>query len=128
MSVVGQMTNPAEPITAEVSYKLARRARIRQLRSGMISRSDVCDAHPELVRVAIHHGVIRRGKCPVCYEKALCDISYVFGPRLPSHGRVITTEKDMERIQKRKGNFVCYVVEICTDCRWNHLARAYPVK
>ena len=127
MSVLGLMVGNTEPVTGEVSYMLARRARIKEYRKGTISRSDVCDAHPELLRVGMHHGKPRETKCPVCTERSLCNISYVFGTRLPAQGRVITSVGDMERIKKRKGTFTCYIVEICTTCRWNHLLRAVPV-
>ncbi len=110
MSVLGQMVGKSEPLTGEVSYMLARRARIAEYRRGEISRSDVCDAHPELLRVGRHHGKERQTKCPVCTERSLCNISYVFGTRLPSQGRVITSVRDMERIRSRKGTFTCYVV------------------
>ena len=35
-----------------IDYALARRAVLRDLRRGTLTRLDVCDAHPELVRAA----------------------------------------------------------------------------
>ena len=52
-------------------------------------------------------------------------VSYVFGPRLPAFGRCITTKKELQAIAKRSGTFSCYVVEVCPECSWNHLARTF---
>ena len=52
-------------------------------------------------------------------------VSYVFGPRLPSHGRCITSREELARLAKRSGSFSCYVVEVCPGCSWNHLARTF---
>ena len=53
-------------------------------------------------------------------------VSYVFGPRLPAHGRCITRKGELPgAVAKRPGEFACYVVEVCPGCRWNHLARTF---
>ena len=52
-------------------------------------------------------------------------VSYVFGPRLPSHGRCITSAKELKSLARRAGEFSCYVVEVCPSCTWNHLARTF---
>jgi len=50
-------------------------------------------------------------------------VTYVFGPRLPKHGRCITLRGELARLAKRPGTHVAYVVEVCKDCTWNHLVR-----
>lgn len=64
-------------------------------------------------------------ECPVCSGGELRHVTYVFGPRLPAHGRCITSARELLRIGQRKGEFAAYVVEVCPDCAWNHLVRAY---
>ena len=52
-------------------------------------------------------------------------VSYVFGPRLPAFGRCISTKKELAAIARRSGTFSCYVIEVCPECTWNHLARTF---
>lgn len=106
---------------------MARDARLREVASGVLSASDVCDAHPELIRVARNHGDPAGSDCPLCGEAELVHVTYVFGPRLPAHGRCIISVKDMDRIRRRKGTYTGYRVEVCVECRWNHLDRSFPV-
>ncbi|HWW53370.1 MAG TPA: DUF5318 family protein, partial [Acidimicrobiales bacterium] len=40
----------------QVSYRLARNAVVSQFQKGRLSRLDVCDAHPELLRAARNVG------------------------------------------------------------------------
>ena len=61
--------------------------------------------------------------CPLC-DADLAHVSYVFGPRLPSHGRCIGSAAELEKIRNRKGDFTRYVVEVCATCRWHHLDSA----
>ena len=49
---------------------------------------------------------------------------YVFGPRLPSHGRCISVSGELDRINKRSGEFTGYLIEVCTKCGWNHMIRS----
>jgi Family of unknown function (DUF5318) len=109
----------------EIDYRLARQSVLRRYREGELSRHDVCDAHPELIRAGLEYSTPVAQTCPVCEAHQLAHVSYVFGPRLPSHGRCVNSDAELERIRKRKGAFTCYVVEVCTGCRWNHLRSAY---
>ena len=47
-------------------YALARRAVLRDFRRGTLTRLDVCDAHPELLRAAQFIGTDIDDECPVC--------------------------------------------------------------
>ena len=123
--VVGQgvMTSPAG---GRVEYRLARNAVIAEYRRGRLSKLDVCDAHPELVRAARHIGATAGEVCPICGEGALVEVTFVFGARLPSGGRCVTSPRELERLRRRKDPVVAYVVEVCPECAWNHLVRMDP--
>jgi Family of unknown function (DUF5318) len=117
----------AENRSGTIDYRLARRHLINEYKRGRLSRLDVCDAHPELIRAARHVGTPRDEQCPICEEHQLVDVSYVFGAKLPSHGRCISDRKELLKFGKLEGPFACYVVEVCPDCRWNHLARMFQL-
>ncbi len=105
-------------------YALARRAVLRDLRRGAVTRLDVCDAHPELLRAGRNVGDVVGGDCPVCGEASLRHVSYVYGEKLgQANGRCISYEGELEKLGTMHDEFACYVVEVCLDCRWNHLAR-----
>jgi ssDNA-binding Zn-finger/Zn-ribbon topoisomerase 1 len=109
----------------EIDYRLARQAVLSEFRKGRIARHEVCDAHPELVRAAKECAQPTRLTCPVCEQAKVVLVSYVFGPRLPAFGRCITSKRELQAIAKRSGTFTCYVVEVCPECAWNHLARTF---
>jgi hypothetical protein len=106
-----------------VDYRLARASVLADFRDGVLARSEVCDAHPELVRAAREVGSPIPGECPVCDASRLVHVTYVFGPRLPRHGRCISLRGELTRLAKRPGVHVAYVVEVCQKCSWNHLVR-----
>ena len=54
----------------------------------------------------------------------LSNVMYVFGPRLPSHGRCISVSGELDRINKRSGEFTAYLIEVCISCGWNHMIRS----
>lgn len=109
----------------QIDYRLARQHLISEYRKGRLAQHEVCDAHPELARAAREVGEPSRLDCPICEEAKLVLVSYVFGPRLPSHGRCITSAKELKALARRSGEFSCYVVEVCPACGWNHLARTF---
>jgi hypothetical protein len=111
----------------EIDYRLARQAVLSEYRKGRLSRQQVCDAHPELVRAARALGSPTPRTCAVCEDAAVVLVSYVFGPRLPAHGRCITSAAELAKLDKRTDALTCYVVEVCPACSWNHLMRSFPV-
>ena len=113
--------------TGQIDYRLARRHLIAEHKRGRLARHEVCDAHPELLRAAREVGDETTVDCPICEEARLHLVSYVFGPRLPSFGRCITSRAELQGFARRTGSFTCYVVEVCTGCGWNHLARTIPL-
>ena len=139
--VSGQSARPGGSLTAvgfradtvrgsgpgEIDYRLARRSILSEYRKGRLARHELCDAHPELVRAAREVGDETRATCPVCEQAKVRLVSYVFGPRLPAFGRCVTSRRELAALARRKGDFSCYVVEVCPDCSWNHLARSFAL-
>jgi hypothetical protein len=97
---------------------------LRDLRRGVRSRNDVCDAHPELIRAARNVGERAGGNCPVCGGERLYYVSYVYGDGLKqANGRCLSTPGELDKLRAKHDEFDRYVVEVCTDCHWNHLGR-----
>jgi hypothetical protein len=108
-----------------VDYTLAKRALLRDARRGLLSRLDICDAHPELMRAAKNIGKDTGRPCPVCDEYTLRLLAYVYADDLKrNNGRVWSIEAAMNLASQRR-NGTCYVVEVCTGCAWNHLNEAF---
>ena len=110
-----------------MDFRLARNAVLNEVRRGRLRPVDVCDAHPELLRAAKHIGRQTGESCQVCEAAELVHVTYVFGPRLPSHGRCVDTTAEMRRLDRRPEDLACYVVEVCPGCSWNHLVRRVPL-
>ncbi len=119
----GSGTGPA----GHVDYRLARNAIVSEFRKGRLSRPEVCDAHPELLRAAINVGEESREDCPICEEAKVRLVTYVFGPRLPPSGTCVTSSREMAKLSHKDRRLACYVVEVCPNCSWNHLARSFIV-
>ena len=66
-------------------------------------------------------------QAPADSRLGLVEVTYVFGSRLPKHGRCITTRAEMQRLQHRASVSTGYVVEVCTICGWNHLVRRFTL-
>jgi hypothetical protein len=113
-------------VPGHIDYALARRAVIRDFRRGALTRLDVCDAHPELLRAGRHVGEDAGRACPVCGGEHVRLVSYVYGDKLKgANGRCITNQGELDRLGEACDEFACYVVEVCTECNWNHLTRSY---
>lgn len=108
-----------------VDYTLAKKDVIRRYRKGQVPKSDICDAHPELVRAASSLGASAGSKCPICGGRDLKRISYAFGSSLRRMNGKICTPERMQALLRTHDEFVCYEVEVCLDCKWNHLHRSY---
>ncbi len=110
-----------------VDHRLARRALINEYRRGRLRQDQVCDAHPELIRAARAVGQRTATNCPICAEDRLSLVTYVFGPRLPKHGRCVATTAELAQFHRRPEEYAAYVVEACCTCRWHHLVRVLPL-
>jgi hypothetical protein len=111
---------------AQIEYRLARERIVKEYRRGRLSRLDICDAQPELLRVARHLGKETVHDCPICEAAKLVHVSFAFGPRLPASGRAIASAAELARLARGSAPIACYVVEVCTACCWNHLVRLLP--
>ncbi len=123
--VVGSV--PGATGLGTIDYRLARQAVIAEYREGLLSLEDVCDAHPELRRAARSCSEATADRCPICEAAQVVHVTYVFGPRLPSHGRCVSTAAELTKLAQRRGTFTAYVVEVCPSCSWNHLAHIYEL-
>jgi len=107
-------------------YTLAKRAVIAEFRRGGLTRLDICDAHPELLRAARNIGRPLPRPCPVCRCSTLREVRYVFGDQLKDlSGRVVYPDTWVDDLVGSYDEFRCYVVEVCIECSWNHLAACY---
>lgn len=111
--------------TSHVDYRLERRSIVRNFHNGRLSRLDVCDAHPELVRAARHIGEPTSEECPICEETNVVLVTYAFGSGLGAGGHCVSTKSDLSKLSARTSELVCYVVEVCPECSWNHLTRSF---
>lgn len=111
-----------------VDYALARRRILRDFRRGILTRLDVCDAHPELMRVATHYGEQTHRECPICADEdarsPLFEVNYLYGDGLrKTNGRPVTDQKQLADADKSGKAYHRYLVEVCTTCKWNFLIR-----
>jgi hypothetical protein len=104
-----------------------RQSTINEYRRGRLSQEQVCDAHPELIRAAKNVGTQTSAACPICEQEQLRLVTYVFGSRLPAHGRCVSTAKELAALDRRRDELWAYVVEACIGCRWHHLQQVLPV-
>src|SRR5436305_13492473 len=111
---------------AVVDYALARRATLANLATGRATAVDVCDAQAYLVRAARYHGEPVRDACPVCRRTSLARVNYTYGDcfRGDTNGRARTSE-EIVALAREHAEFTVYVVEVCADCKWNHLVSSY---
>lgn len=109
----------------QIEYRLARDAVIREYRRGRLSRVDICDAHPELLRVARNLGHVTEIECPICEAAKLVHVAFAFGNRLPPGGRAVPMNDGIRDVAQHRDDVAFYVVEVCTECSWNHLLRMF---
>lgn len=125
------LTGGDRSATGVVDYRLARRAVLSEFRKGRLSQAEVCDAHPELRRAAQQYSRATTEACPICEDQTLVLVTYVFGPSLPPYGRCVGALEELSALMRSARRspqpFTCYVVEVCPDCHWNHLARVFPL-
>lgn len=110
-----------------IDHRLLRQSVINEYRRGRLSQDQVCDAHPELIRAASNVGTETTTSCPICEQERLRLVTYVFGSRLPAHGRCVSTAEEMAKLDRRRDELWAYVVEACIGCHWHHLRQVLPV-
>ncbi len=111
-----------------IDYTLAKRVLLRDAQLGVLGMTDICDAHPELVRAARHVGEPTVNDCPVCGKEKLVLLAYVYGDGLKTeNGRVWSIDTGLRMAAANPGAR-CYVVEVCRGCHWNHLKEAFTAR
>lgn len=111
-----------------IDFRLAKRALLREAQVGVIGLTDICDAHPELIRAAKYVGEPTKNDCPVCARVKLVLLAYVYGEGLrDQNGRVWSIDTGLKMTAANPGAS-CYVVEVCTECQWNHLHEAFTAR
>jgi len=108
-----------------VDYGLARRATLASVFSGRTTVTDVCDAHPYLLRAAKFHGEPTEERCPICRKSLLTHVTYVYGAELGQYEGRVKQTRELAEMATEYGEFRVYVVEVCQSCEWNHLASSY---
>lgn len=108
-----------------IDYALARRATLASLFKGSALVTDVCDAHPYLLRAAKYHGEATERLCPVCRKEKLTTVTYVYGDELGQYSGRVKATVELEPMARQHGEFRVYVVEVCQGCAWNHLTTSY---
>ena len=138
LSALSITNDSGDVVGGIVDHRLSRRALINEYRRGRLRRDQVCDAHPELLRAARNFGDATTVQCPICQLSNVVLVTYVFGPRLPHHGRCITRPHELEEFrqlaqreavqaQNYDSFYTAYVVEACRACKWHHLLRSLPL-
>ena len=113
--------------SGHVDHRLARRHVLNEVKRGRLDRSDVCDAHPELLRAARGVGQVSDVVCPICEDATVRYLTYAFGPRMPAQGKLVETEKELARLDRGSAELQGYTVEACPACGWNHLQRSFAI-
>jgi len=113
---------------AEVSYRFMRESAVREAKANPIFRSEICDAHPMLLRAANAIGEPSGRLCSICRRDELVLVRYAFGPRLPAEGKCLENAADQDRRARRAGLFTCRVVEVCCSCSWNYMISSYTIR
>jgi len=97
-----------------VDYTLQRRATLEALHRGRATSTDVCDAHPYLLRAA-------------CGVTGLRLLRYVYSDELGQYSGRLRTASEVVTMAGDFGHLKVYVVEVCQSCGWNHLVASYVV-
>lgn len=110
-----------------IDYSLQRRNTLSALRSRVrtLTPNDACDADPMLIRAALHHGEEADDPCPICRHQPMVHLNYVFGDQLGQYSGRIKNTHELEAMQDEFGEFKVCVVEVCTECGWNHMIQSY---
>jgi hypothetical protein len=112
-------------IASSIDYTLKKKSLLREYFCGRRSQWEICDAHPEITRIARNVGEPSGVKCPVCRREYLKTLNFVYGDELgDDNGRVFPTRAVFNGLREKYASFTCYVVEVCTGCNWNHLVRS----
>lgn len=110
-----------------IDYRMARRALLHDVRNGLRSTRDVCDAHPDLLRAGRNVGEPIDDECPICERTDLRLVTYVFNDHVGKESGRVVARSGLGPMVQRYGALNVYVVEVCTECAWHHLRESYWV-
>src|SRR6476620_288015 len=98
MSRLGRVAGRTAATTmGVVDYTLAKRALLREFKRGLRSRTEICDAHPELLRAARYLGADATQPCPVCDRDELRLLAYVYADGMDrDRGRPFKVDEGLE--------------------------------
>ena len=108
-----------------VDYSLKRRALLREVYAGRVSRYEVCDASPYLKSAARYHGERTQVRCPICRRENLTLVHYVYGDELRQAAGRACPRAELPRLAANRRELRVYVVEVCRGCDWNLLVQQY---
>lgn len=108
-----------------IDYRMARRALLRDVKVGLRSPREVCDAHPDLVRAGRNVGEPTDDVCPICDGPGLRLVTYVFGKEVGGHSGRPVARTSLGPLSQRYGDLNVYTVEVCTACCWHHLRESF---
>ncbi len=125
---------PAEPVSDPttprglIDFSMQRRATLRSVFGGNVFDGlDICDADTYLVRAARYHGTPTGRVCPICRKTDLDEVTYAFGDELGHASGSAVDPDGLPQMAMRFGDFRVYVVEVCQECKWNHLLTSYTL-
>lgn len=108
-----------------VDYSLRRRALLREVYAGRVSRHEVCDASPYLKNAARYHGEPTEIRCPICRRENLTLVHYVYGDELRHAAGQARPRAELPGLAAALRELQVYVVEVCRGCDWNLLVQQY---
>jgi hypothetical protein len=125
---------PPEPVAdptaprSVIDYALQRRAILEALRGGRaFAGIDICDADTYLLKAAKFHGITGAQRCPICRKVDLRLVTYAFGEQLGHLSGSAMAPSRLDDLARTTGEFRVYVVEVCSECHWNHLVVSYSL-
>lgn len=110
-----------------INYALQRRARLAQVRSGLVSSSEACDAHPHLLLAAQNYGSVSPAPCPICRGEGARIVRFVYGDELGQSAGQARSAGELERMDEAVEAVSVYLVEVCPACKWNHLIESFVI-
>src|ERR1700742_1315170 len=105
-----------------VDYGLARRATLASVYAGHTPMTDVCDAHPYLLRAAKFHGEPTETRCPICRKAKLTHVTYVYGEELGQYEGRVKRGPELDEMAGEYGEIRVYVVGGGQNYCWKHAA------
>lgn len=108
----------------EISHQLTRRHVLQMFREGLITRDSVCDADFLLITAGRYHGHPSTYPCPVCGGMNLRTVLWVYGEDIGKASGSARNEEEIAKLVDGGRECTVHTVEVCPDCRWNHLLKA----